>query len=483
MDIKTKREIARDESPEEVFFKLIQYFPDAILLIRARDWNIIQANPPLEMLTGYSIHELIDQPVINSQLWHDPKLWDIIKSQIPVMQGHYYVDTIIMKKDGELAYVMMSIHQIEIVDELSFMVLIQDITHHKEAAENLQNALVNISQLRAHLESVKDYLQEEIRMEHDFNEIIGRSSKFKKVLRLVEQVASSDVTVLITGETGTGKELIARAIHGISDRKDQPLVKVNCAALPGALIESELFGYERGAFTGATSRKLGRFELADKGTLLLDEIGELPLELQAKLLRVLQEKEFERLGGVMTIRADVRVIAVTNRDPNKLIASGRFRQDLYHRLNIFPIHIPPLREHKDDIPPLVNYFLFKYARKFGEQFELIPRDMLSALMAYDWPGNVRELENIIERSVIISHGKYYLSLGDWLPKSPNFTSDNQSITLEEVEKRHILKILSITKWRVSGEKGAAKILGLNPKTLYSKMQKLQIKPPKENSDI
>jgi transcriptional regulator with GAF, ATPase, and Fis domain len=297
-----------------------------------------------------------------------------------------------------------------------------------------------------------------------------------KVLRSVEQVASTDSTVLILGETGTGKELLARAIHSISNRADRPLVKVNCATLPENLIESELFGHEKGAFTGATSRKIGRFELAQDGTIFLDEIGELPLSLQTKLLRVLQEGEFERLGDPKTFKVDVRVIAATNRILEKEIEEGSFRKDLFYRLNVFPIKIPPLRERREDIPLLVKHFLKKYNTKVGKELQLISKEMMERLQSYDWPGNVRELENIIERAVVTSTGKKLL-IGNWLTHSSAQTS-SKILPLEEMEKRYIIDILEMTEWKVSGEKGAAKILDINPQTLVSRMKKLGIQKPK-----
>ncbi|NUQ41932.1 MAG: sigma 54-interacting transcriptional regulator [Calditrichaceae bacterium] len=349
------------------------------------------------------------------------------------------------------------------------------------ATEALQGALAEVERLKNRLQAENIYLQDEIRFVHNFENIITRSEGFKKILRSVEQVASTDATVLILGESGTGKELLARAIHNISPRGERPLVKVNCSALPANLIESELFGHEKGAFTGAICRKIGRFELADGGTIFLDEIGDLPPELQSKLLRVLQEGEFERLGNSQTLKVNVRVIAATNRDLEKALATGGFREDLYYRLNVFPITIPPLRERKEDIPLLVKHFAKVYGRKIGREIEAIPQPALEALQQYHWPGNVRELENIVERAVILSGGKQ-LRLGDWLPANgashnggPH--NGNHISTLEESERGHILEALQATGWRVSGERGAAKMLGINPKTLESRMKKLKIHRP------
>jgi transcriptional regulator with GAF, ATPase, and Fis domain len=341
-------------------------------------------------------------------------------------------------------------------------------------AEALQHALTEVESLKNRLEAENTYLQDEIKVVHNFADIISRSEVLKKVLRKVEQVAATDATVLILGESGTGKELLARAVHNLSARRERPLVKVNCAALPANLVESELFGHEKGAFTGAICRKIGRFELADHSTIFLDEIGELPLELQAKLLRILQEGEFERLGGQQTLKVNTRVIAATNRDLKEEIAAGRFREDLFYRLNVFPITIPPLRERKEDIPLLVNHFMKKYSAKIGKKIETVSQHVIDELQQYDWPGNVRELENVVERAVIVSQGKQ-LRLEDGLPHSDGKTDGSSTLTLEELEKRHILKVLEQTGWRISGERGAAKILNIKPTTLRSRMEKLGIK--------
>jgi formate hydrogenlyase transcriptional activator len=328
---------------------------------------------------------------------------------------------------------------------------------------------------RAVLKAENQYLQEEIKLNHNFQDIISVSKKFQKVLHQIEQVAATDSTVLISGESGTGKELIARAIHNISNRRRKTLVKVNCAALPAALIESELFGHERGAFTGAMEKKIGRFELADGGSIFLDEIGELPVELQAKLLRVLQEGEFERLGNPKTMKVNVRVIAATNRNLEAAIESREFREDLFYRLNVFPIHCPPLRERKEDIPLLVKHFCQKHESKIGKKVITIPSSVMDALIAYDWPGNIRELENIMERAIILSRNGT-LEAGDWMPaKRVAATGRTIQLRLDDVEREHIIGVLKQTGWKVSGEKGAAKILGLNATTLEARMKKLGIK--------
>ena len=336
---------------------------------------------------------------------------------------------------------------------------------------------VLMEQEQARLKAENKYLQEEIRLNYNFEDIVSKSRNFHRVLQQIEQVASTNATVLIMGESGTGKELIARAVHNISNRAKRPLVKVNCATLPANLIESELFGHERGAFTGAMERKIGRFELADGGTIFLDEIGELPIELQAKLLRVLQEGEFERLGNPKTMKVNVRVIAATNRNLANAIEKKEFREDLYYRLNVFPINCPPLRERKEDIPLLVKHFLQKHESRVGKKIAKVASNVMAALTVYDWPGNIRELENLIERAMILSPGNS-LEDGDWLP-SPKINatanSKNASTKLEDIEKNHIIEVLKKTNWKVSGEKGAAKILGLNPTTLEARMKKMGIK--------
>ncbi len=312
-----------------------------------------------------------------------------------------------------------------------------DITSQIEVEEELKHALSEVEVLKNRLEKENIYLRQEIKLRYNFEEILSQNEAFRQVLGSVEQVAATAATVLILGETGTGKELIARAVHNLSTRRNRPLVKVNCAALPANLIESELFGHEKGAFTGAITQKIGRFELADKGTIFLDEIGELPLDLQVKLLRVLQEGEFERLGNPKTFHVDVRVIAATNRDLEEAIAEGIFREDLYYRLNVFPITIPPLRERQDDIPLLVKHFIKHYSKKIGKKIDVVPQKVMDTLQAYYWPGNVRELENVIERAVILNSSSR-LELGDWFTRKEIPPDTFELLPLEEVDRRHIV---------------------------------------------
>jgi formate hydrogenlyase transcriptional activator len=382
-------------------------------------------------------------------------------------------------------------HDVELLQQVSAQIAI--------AVENAL-AFKQIDALKDKLAEEKLYLEEEIRTEFNFEEIIGDSPSLKRALAQVELVARAGTAVLITGETGTGKELIARAIHNLSSRRERTFVKVNCAAIPGGLLESELFGHERGAFTGAIAQKIGRFELADRGTLFLDEVADLPLELQPKLLRVLQEQEFERLGSNRTQKVDVRMVAATNGDLGKLVAERTFRSDLYYRLNVFPIHIPALRERKEDIPLLVRYFVQKFSRRLNKAVAYIPFEAMDALSSYPWPGNVRELENFVERAVLLSPGKELrvpvnelrsneaANLGGTSVGGADFPTpfaslasslpSNSSIsTMEEAERQHILRALRHTEWRIAGPKGAAVLLAMKRTTLQARMRKLGIRRP------
>jgi formate hydrogenlyase transcriptional activator len=352
---------------------------------------------------------------------------------------------------------------------------------------------------KARLEAQNIYLQEEIRSEHDFTEIVGNSPALRAVLAQVEQIAPTDSTVLILGETGTGKELIARAIHEHSPRKPFPLVKVNCGAISAGLVESELFGHVKGAFTGALTSRDGRFKLADGGTIFLDEVGELPMDTQVKLLRVLQEQEFEPVGGSQTVRVNVRVIAATNRELAALVREGKFRSDLFYRLNVLPVSVPSLRERHGDIPLLVAFFVQRFAKKLSKPVKRTSEETMRRLMSYPWPGNIRELQNVIERAVVLSKGESLelasgfgpigesamlptakLSSKAILPpeEQTSAVTDNKAGSLVDVERRHIESVLVQTNWMIEGERGAARILNLSPSTLRSRMQKLGIRRPK-----
>jgi formate hydrogenlyase transcriptional activator len=343
------------------------------------------------------------------------------------------------------------------------------------AVENMK-AYEEIAGLKVRLEAENVYLQEEIKTEYNFDEIIGQSAPLRQLLRNVEQVAPTEATVLIQGETGTGKELVARAVHDRSRRKDRPLVKVNCGTIPAGLVESELFGHEKGAFTGATQRRVGRFELANGGTIFLDEVTELPIDTQVKLLRVLQEGEFERVGSSQTIKVDVRAIAATNRDLKEVVKNGTFRSDLFYRLNVFPLAVPALRERRDDIPLLVNFFLSKFGKKLGKEVRGVSQKSMDSLSRYDWPGNVRELQNIVERAAVLASGPI-VQVDESMMRSGETAQELAVDTLENAERNHILRALNETHWVVHGKKGAAELLGINPSTLRSRMEKLGIKRP------
>ncbi len=425
---------------------------------------------------GYSKKELIGMYV-----------WDVVK----ISEEHWFqhweslknvgemVDNYLQKrKNGRLQPVMTKKTALKYKDKYYNLAMVRDMSETVAREAQLQASLDKINELQARLSLENTYLKEEISKEHRFSNIISKSDDYKKVLAQVQDVAATGATVLILGESGTGKELLANAVHELSDRSDKPLIKINCATLPENLIESELFGHEKGAFTGAYERKIGRFELADGGTIFLDEMGELPLGLQAKLLRVLQEGEFQRLGNARTMKVDTRIIAATNRDLIEQVKKGAFREDLYFRLNVFPIINIPLRERKDDIPLLAQHFMEKFSDKMNKQLEGISPASIRRLTAYDYPGNVRELENIIERAVITNKGKILK-----LPSSffENHLKDDEEdkglVTMEEMQRDYIIRVLEHTNWKITGDGGAAAILGMNGKTLYSRMTKLDIQKP------
>jgi transcriptional regulator with GAF, ATPase, and Fis domain len=373
-----------------------------------------------------------------------------------------------VRKDGDRFSIEATVSRTDVSTGRLFTLILRDIDERKQSEEKLDQ-----------LQRENVYLQEELQSELNFEEIVGASAVMQKVFQSIEMVAQTDSTVLLLGETGTGKELIARALHNRSLRKPSVMVKVNCGALPASLVESELFGHERGAFTGAVSQKKGRFELAHRGTLFLDETGELPLETQTKLLRVLQEQEFERVGGSQTLKVDVRVIAATNRDLEAEVRRGSFRADLFYRLNVFPIEIPPLRDRKDDIPLLAGYFVRKFSQRMGKKIQSVSRAVYEQLHQYDWPGNVRELANLLERAVILCQSDVLQPKHLAVNRSKQVSAGPEEIpTLEEAERRLILRALEQTGGILSGPNGAAQILGLNRSTLWSRMRKLGIELPK-----
>jgi len=397
-------------------------------------------------------------------------------------------------KSGGIAWFEHHAQPVEFRDgkPVKYLGAARNITTRKQAEEELRLANEQLRELKKQLEDENVLLAQEIERVQGFDEIVGTSAVLYQVLHQIGQVAHGDSSVLVTGETGTGKELVAHAIHRSSPRSRAPLVTLNCAALPPTLIESELFGHERGAFTGASARRVGRFELAHRGTIFLDEIGDLPLDLQPKLLRVLESGECQRVGSSDTFKVDVRVIAATNRDLQQEIDKGTFRLDLFYRLSVFPIHIPPLRERREDIPPLVSYLVRKKAARIGKVIDRIPRDVLDRFTQYEWPGNVRELENVIERAVILSSGPV-LTLSDALSGTSGRRPDGQAVaapddesgnwTLERAERDHIFRVCTACGWKIKGAGGAAERLGLNASTLYVRMRKLGITRPEERGQI
>ena len=494
---------------ETRYRRLFETAQDGILLLDADTGQILDVNPFLLKMLGYSHKDFLGK-----KLWEIGPFTDIAASRLHFSElqtkgyvryehlpletrdGHlidvefvsnvYLVNnnkiiqcnvrdiTLRKRTENELqkAYTEMDLRVQERTAELlrANERLSQEIEDRKQTANSLRKALTIIKQLKDQLHEENIYLKEGFDLLQSHEEIVGNSEAISTVLMQIEQVAKTESTVLIQGETGTGKELVAKAIHGQSSRKGRLMIKVNCAALPPTLIESELFGREKGAFTGALSKQIGRFELADASTIFLDEIDALPLELQVKLLRVLESGEFERLGSPRTVKVDVRIISATNRDLARLVSEGGFREDLYYRLNVFEITVPPIRERREDILPLVWSFVQEFSKRMGKRIESIPQKDVEALQAYPWPGNVRELRNVTERAMIITTGAV-LHLD--LPKIVQ-SCGAQSGTLEEVEKRHIIEALNTTRWKVSGKDGAAEILGINPKTLASRMQRLGI---------
>jgi len=444
--------------------------------------RLIRWNKQHEIVTGYSSEEYPN--MLPTDFFNKNEHRAIEGALTKVFtQGEATIEATLVTKGGEeIPHVYTAVRTM-MGDRPVLMGFGIDIRMRKKAENQLQEALSTLEKLKKQIEADCIYLTEEIKLEHDYGNIIGESEVLKYVLFSLDKIAATDTTVLILGESGTGKELIARAIHFNSMRKDRPLIKVDCAALPANLIESELFGHEKGAFTGAISQRVGRFELANGATLFLDEIGELPLELQQKLLRVLQDGEYERLGSSEVMHTDVRIIAATNRDLEKDVQKGRFRKDLWYRLNVFPLSVPPLRDRTEDIPLLVNWMIDKVQRRLGKHIKTVPNDVMEALKNYAYPGNVRELENIIERAVIVSQGSM-LRLASPLknPETPDLDSPGTPIkTLLEMEKSYILMALRKTHWNISGKDGAAELLGLNPSTLRGRMRKHGICRPSRNS--
>lgn len=450
---------------EERLRALFEFSPDAIVV--TCEGRIGDLNARVEQVFGYKRSELLGQPI-------EILIPERFRSAHPKHRSEYAahprvrtmgvgLELYARRKDGSEFPVDIMLGPIDASEGQIVLSVIRDLTEKKGAEEALRRS-----------EQQNSYLEEELESTHQFDEIIGENSGLKRVLKQVEDVSGTDATVLILGETGTGKELIARAIHELSQRRSHAFVKLNCSAIPSGLLESELFGHEKGAFTGAIVQKVGRLELAHQGTFFLDEVGDLPLELQPKILRAIQEKEFERVGGTRTIPVNVRLVAATNRDLAKMVHAGQFRSDLYYRLRVFPITIPPLRDRRDDIPLLVRYFLGSHSKRMGRRIETIPAETMQALVKWHWPGNVRELENFIERSVILSPGPVLRAPLAELEAIEESTGRTDS-KLEVAEREHILRILHECKGMIGGANGAAERLGLKRTTLNSKLKKLGIK--------
>jgi len=453
------------------------------LIVLDQGLKVVAANPSFYKTFDVNPHETLGVLIYNlgNGQWDIPKLRNLLEDILPKNTSFHDFE---VEHDFEtIGRKIMHLNARRIYDKDNqtqlILLAVEDVTEREYYKRHLEEIVEErtreIRKLKDQLETERAYLQEEIKLEYNHENIVGKSDAINYVFFKVEQIADTGTNVLILGETGTGKELIARAIHGMSLRKNRALVKMNCATLPSNLIESELFGHEKGAFTGAHSRRQGRFEIADGATLFLDEIGELPLELQPKLLRVIEDGEFERLGSSDTRKVDVRIIAATNRNLQAEVQKGGFRQDLWYRLNIFPITMPPLRDRLDDIPLLVNFYIDRISRRLGKDIKMVPAGVMDALRQYHWPGNVRELENVLERAVINSSGPK-LRLVDEL-KKPHKDAAKPDQTLENVERDYIKRVLEETGWKVSGKDSAAEILGMDRSTLRARIRKLNIRKP------
>ena len=453
-------------------YKAIIDNAEDMIYVYDRNGSLVHYSKSLLQQLGYTKKELDGITIYDLDKAVTPEWWASHFDEI-IAKGSVRFEWIASKKEGTKFPVDITANHLNYEGRDLNCAIVRNVAERKKKDMQLYQALEEIKSLQVKLESENEYLQEEIGRKINYDNIICKSEAYKKVLEKVAQVAPTDTTVLITGESGTGKELLARAVHDNSKRKGRPLIKVNCATLPKDLIESELFGHKKGAFTGATENKVGKFSLADGGTLMLDEIGELPVDLQPKLLRVIQEGEFDALGGTNTIKVDVRLIAATNRNLEEMVKEGTFREDLFYRLNVFPIYNIPLRSRKEDIPLLAQFFLEKYSAKAGKTFRRLAKETINALMAYNFPGNIRELENLIERAVIIESGTT-LHPGNWLPHSTTTLQLDDFKSFEAVQRDYIIKVLEHTNWRVSGQKGAATILNVKGKTLFAKMKRLGI---------
>jgi PAS domain S-box-containing protein len=478
-DITKRKNLEHNLRKQEIKFRTLADFAYNLECWTREDGSFLYVSPSCYRITGYAANEFMENSSLFSDIIfpEDKAIWENHHHDADKKINLREMQFRIVRRDGEVRWIQHTCQAVIGDDDafLGYRSSNQDITKRKNNEDRLHQTLSEIDLYKEQLEAESAYLQEEIKLSLNHDSIIGSSNALQYILFKIEQIAATDTSVLLLGETGTGKELFARAIHDTSLRKDRPLIKINCAALPANLIESELFGHEKGSFTSAHNRQIGRFELAQKATIFLDEIGEIPLELQAKLLRVLQEGEYERLGGAQTMKADVRIIAATNRDLEEDVKNGLFRKDLWYRLNVFPITAPPLRERIEDISQLVEHFVERFSKKLKKNINTIPNNVMKQLENYSWPGNVRELENVIERAVINSTGAK-LHLADNL-KSSIVESETSLLTLAEMERSYILKVLEKTNWKVSGKNSASEILGLQRSTLRARMDKYKISKP------
>ena len=469
VDVSADREVERRlQEEKQLADGIIENLPGWFFMVD-RQRRVVRWSRSRERVQGFSEEEFAAMRVGDANPPEErPQIIEAVERAF--REGAVSSEHHMLTKDGRKIPVLAHGARVTIGGEDYVLGVTLDVSPLKHTEEELRRALAEVQELKRRLELENAYLRQEVA--HQPKEIVGDSAAIRSVLSQAEQVAATGSTVLLLGETGVGEELVARAIHRQSARQGRPMVKVNCAALPSGLVESELFGREKGAYTGALTRQVGRFEAADGSTIFLDEVGELPVELQAKLLRVLQDGEFERLGSTKTIKVDVRVVAATNRDLARDVRAGRFREDLFYRLNVFPIHVPPLRERREDILPLVWAFVREFEATMGKRIETLPRKRADALVAYAWPGNVRELRNVVERAMIVSPGSTLLVEVPALEGPPSHPS---TARLEDVERQHILAILETTNWRVRGPRGAATRLGLKPTTLEARMARLGIK--------
>jgi len=478
-NLRRRRRTEKELSDSESRYRTVATSATDWIYWQNQDGTLRYVSPSAEAVTGYTNGEFAENPALIREIIvpEDRDSWN--EHCREEFQDSAFREILfrICRRDGRIRWID---HRCKLVggldgESLGLRVNNRDMTERKQMEGQLEDRLHEIEELKKKLEMENIYLREEVELKHGHEEIVGKSEAMKGLLNKVEQVAPTLSSVLLLGETGTGKDLLAQAIHNLSPRKDRALVTVNCASLPPSLIESELFGREKGAFTGALTRMAGRFEFADGSTLFLDEIGEMPIEMQGKLLQVLETGQFQRLGSSKTIKCDVRLIAATNQDLSRMVEEGKFRQDLYYRLNVFPIFIPPLRERPEDIPPLVWAFVREFEKKMGKRIETIPKKCMEALLSYSWPGNAREVRNMIEHAMILNRDTtltvFPLS-EEVLPENPVTSS-----RLEDVERKHILDVLKKTGWRITGKKGAAEILGMKRSTLQSKMKKLGISRP------